>query len=242
MGAVPRWMTLALTLADADEVWLEGFARGLFDAAASAGVALVGGDTTRGEQLVVSVQVLGDVEADKSLRRSGARAGDAVFISGRPGDAAAGLELLQADAAAKGALTEQFRRPQPRLRLGAALGGLATACIDVSDGFAGDLRKLLTASGVGAEVKLESVPIGPALAAYAEERALDFALQGGDDYELCFTAPASAVDAVLAAAARSDTLVTRIGAVTANPELVFTRHGEHVDVATTGYNHFGCEQ
>ncbi len=242
MGAVPRWMTLALTLADANPDWLEGFASGLFDAAASAGVALVGGDTTRGEQLVVSVQIMGEVTPGKALSRSGARVGDSVFVSGYPGDAAAGLEQLQSESAAEGALVERFCRPRPRLGLGAELADLATACIDVSDGLAGDLHKLLRASGVGAEVDLTAVPISAALSAFAPERSLDFALHGGDDYELCFTAPATRTDAVLAAAGRRDTLVTRIGAVTADPDLVFRRNGRRVDVDTTGYMHFGHEQ
>ena len=136
MGAVPRWMTLSLTLSAADPVWLDGFASGLFDAASPANVALVGGDTTRGTELVVSVQILGDVESGKALRRSGARVGDAIFVSGHPGEAAAGLAQLQADPAVSGVLVDRFCRPQPRLRLGRELIEFATACIDVSDGLA----------------------------------------------------------------------------------------------------------
>ena len=242
MGAVPRWMTLSLTLSAADPEWLERFASGLFAAALPADVALVGGDTTRGAELVVSVQILGDVESGHALRRDGARAGDAVFVSGHPGEAAAGLAQLQANPSATGVLVDRFCRPQPRLSLGQALVGLATACIDVSDGLAGDLHKLLTASGVGADVDLAAVPISAELADYAADQAPDLALRGGDDYELCFTAPAADADAVLAAAAKSDTLVSRIGVVTAGPGLSFHIDGQPVSVDTAGYRHFGSTE
>ena len=242
MGAVPRWMTLSLTLSAADPEWLEGFTSGLFAAALPADVALVGGDTTRGAELVVSVQILGDVESGHALRRDGARAGDAIFVSGHPGEAAAGLAQLQANPSATGVLVDRFCRPQPRLSLGQALVGLATACIDVSDGLAGDLHKLLTASGVGADVDLAAVPISAELADYAAHQALDLALRGGDDYELCFTAPAADADAVLAAAAKSDTLVSRIGVVTAGSGLSFHIDGQPVAVDTAGYRHFGSAE
>ncbi len=238
MGAVPRWMTLALTLTKADSAWLDSFARGVFDAAALGDVALIGGDTTGGDLIVITVQVTGEIAPGTALCRSGARSGDAVFVSGNPGDAAAGLAQIKADPAAQGTLVDQFRRPQPRLRLGMALVDLASACIDVSDGLAGDLHKLLTASGVGANVDLAAVPISAALSTYAGDDSLGFAMHGGDDYELCFTAPESATDAVLAAAAHSDTLVSRIGAVTTEPGLVFSRDGRPIPIDTTGYTHF----
>ena len=241
MGAVPRWMTLAVTLGDPDEHWLESFAQGLYDAATASGVSLVGGDTTQGEPAVVTVQVLGEVEHDAELTRSGAQPGDGVFVSGNPGDAAAGLALLMADTAASGALVERFCRPQPRLQLGRELSRFATACIDVSDGLAGDLQKLITASGVGAEVVLESLPVSDALTDFAGDDAREFALQGGDDYELCFSAPEVETDAVLAAAARCGTPVTRIGTVTAGNDLQFRRDGETVTVDTAGYTHFNPE-
>lgn len=241
MGAAPRWMTLALTLTTPDTHWLEGFARGLFDAAGEAGVVLVGGDTTGGAQVVVTVQITGDIGADLALRRSGARPGDAIFISGYPGDAAGGLAQLKADLSAHGALVDRFRRPQPRLQLGRELAGLATACIDVSDGLAGDLHKLLVASGVGASVDLCAVPISPALATFAQEDAMSFALHGGDDYELCFSASAECIDTVLETAARCATPVAHIGRVTAARGLSFLRDGEPMAVDTTGYAHFGRE-
>ena len=241
MGAVPRWMTLAVTLGDPDERWLENFAQGLYDAAAVAGVALVGGDTTQGGLAVVTVQIIGEVEPNAELSRTGAQPGDGVFVSGHPGDAAAGLAQLMADTGASGALVERFCRPQPRLQLGRELSSCATACIDVSDGLAGDLQKLVTASGVGAEVLLESVPVSDALKDFAGDDAQEFALQGGDDYELCFTAPESETRAVMAAGARCRTPVTRIGTVTAGNDLLFRRDGEPVSVDTAGYTHFSLE-
>jgi thiamine-monophosphate kinase len=197
MGATPAWATLALTLPTVDEDWLDGFAAG-FEALASAhGVALVGGDTTRGP-LTISVQALGYVEAGRALRRTGAKAGDLVYVTGWPGDAAAGLALQQgrlgSPATARGAnrsyLEERFRRPEPRVAFGRRLAGIASACVDVSDGLAFDLGRLARASGVGGVIRAAELPLSRALHAIAgEQRAREFALGGGDDYELLFTVP-----------------------------------------------------
>ena len=207
MGATPAWATLALTLPEADEDWLESFAAGFALLAGQHGVALVGGDTTRGP-LVLTVQLLGYVAPGTTLRRSGARPGDLVYVTGWPGDAAAGLALLEGrlsgSGAARAALEERFRRPEPRVAFGQRLKGVASACIDISDGLAGDLRRLAAASGVGAVVRAAELPLSRALHALAgPARARELSLGGGDDYELLFTVPPAARAALAGAAASS---------------------------------------
>ena len=158
MGATPRWMTLALTLVNAQPDWLERFAGGLHEAAAEWGVQLVGGDTTRGDNLVVSVQMTGDVEPGHAIHRSGARPGDTVFVTGNLGDAAAGLQQLSGDAR-DAYLVSRFSRPTARVQAGIALAGSASAAIDISDGLVADLSKMLEASGVGAEIDIDQLPL-----------------------------------------------------------------------------------
>ena len=193
MGATPAWATLALTLPAIDEDWLEGFVMGFAALASAHQVALVGGDTTRGP-LTITVQALGFLPSGTALRRSGARPGDLLYVTGWPGDAAAGLALiegrLEGQGANRGALEGKFRRPEPRVGFGSRLRGVASACIDVSDGLAQDLGRLVAASGVAATVRAAELPLSRALYALAgESRARDFALAGGDDYELLFTVP-----------------------------------------------------
>ena len=202
MGATPAWATLALTLPAADEEWLEGFVAGFAALATAHQVALVGGDTTRGP-LAVTVQALGHVPAGTALRRSGARAGDLVYVTGWPGDAAAGLALVEGRLAGQGAdrsaLERKFRRPEPRVAFGQRLRGVASACIDVSDGLVADLGRLSVASGIGATLRSQELPLSRALFALAgEQRARELALAGGDDYELLFTVPAAARQALAA--------------------------------------------
>jgi len=240
MGAEPAWMTLALTLPAPDADWLEGFAAGLWDLAERHGVALIGGDTTRGP-LTVSVQVLGHLPAGTRLLRGGARAGDRVFVSGTPGDAAAGLGLRTPDTDAERRLRTRFLRPEPRLGLGLALAGRASAAIaaiDVSDGLLADLAHICEASGVGAVIEEERLPLSAALLEVAgRERAAEFALTGGDDYELCFTLPPEVEADDLSA----DVPVTAIGVVTAEPGIRLRRHGRDVPLPAGGYRHFGNE-
>ena len=230
MGARPRWMTLALTLAGQDEPWVDAFAAGLYAAAAEHGVALVGGDTTSGPAVVVTVHLSGEVESGRALLRSGAQPGDGIFVTGTVGDAAAGLELIrQGDT--DNPLARRFLRPSARIAAGQALVGRAHAAIDLSDGLVGDLRKLLTASGVGGELDIGRVPLSAdILARFDDEHRIAFALTGGDDYELCFTASPEAVSDL------AD--ITRIGTVTAGPDLVCRRNGDVVDVDDSGYRHF----
>ncbi len=195
MGATPRWALLSLTLPRVEEAWLAGFARGFGALARAHGVALVGGDTTRGP-MTIGVQVLGTVPAGEGLRRSGGRPGDALFVTGTPGDAAAGLGLIMAASGAPDApadaleaLRQRFLFPTPRIAEGEALRGLASACIDISDGLVGDLGKLAAASGCAAVLDLDALPRSAALAAVTPEAALRSMLDGGDDYELLLAVP-----------------------------------------------------
>ena len=183
MGGRPLWMTLALTLPGSDEAWLGAFARGLHEAASEHGVVLVGGDMTRGESVVASVQITGDVAAGEAVLRSGAQPGDTVYVTGTFGDAAAGLALLQSGKPDE-RLSGRYLRPSARVDFGSALHDFATAAIDVSDGLVGDLRKLLDASAVGADINVSAVPLSPELrAAFDASAQRNFALTGGDDYE-----------------------------------------------------------
>jgi thiamine-monophosphate kinase len=230
MGARPRWMTLALTIPEADERWLEGFSAGLAEAAGD--VALVGGDTTRGNEVVVSVQIIGDVEAGRALLRSGARAGDTVFVTGTLGDAAGGLELISSGRS-DAFLSLRYLRPCAHVRFGQSLVGRASAAIDVSDGLVADLGKLLAASGVGAEIDVERVPVSDALKAHFDERdRRRLALSGGDDYELVFTGRREDIPD------SSDVRVTAIGTIVAGDSLTCRERGNVVDCGDGGYDHF----
>ncbi len=230
MGARPTWMTLALTLPTVDEAWLQGFSTGLFAAAEEYKVRLVGGDTTRGDTLVISVAATGEVLRGAAISRCGANDGDAVFVTGTLGDAAAGLSLLQSDEH-DSFLEQRFLRPTARVAVGTALAGCATAMIDISDGFAGDLAKLLRASDVGASIEIDSLPLSAALRdRFDTDQRYDFALRGGDDYELCFTAKESAV--------RHLDGITKVGAITAKRDMTLTLNGNVVPLVDSGYRHF----
>lgn len=238
MGAEPAWALITLTLPRAEEAWLEGFARALDALANRTGTALVGGDTTSGP-LVATIAIAGLSPVGAALRRAGARPGDLVYVSGRPGEAAAGLGVLQGrlagPAGARETVAARFLWPEPRLELGRALRGLASACIDVSDGLAGDLAKLCTASRVGARVWAERLPVSAELVAVAGRDAVRLCLAGGDDYELLFTAPARLRPRIEALGGPG---VTVIGEIVA---------GQGVDVAglppgagdLSGFDHFG---
>jgi len=230
MGAHPRWMTLALSMPSKTEQWLADFASGLFEAAAEFDVALVGGDTTSGDAVVATVHVTGEVESGKALLRSGARVGDTIFVTGTLGDAAAGLELL-GRGERDSVLAHRFLRPTARIGTGQQLVGRANAAIDVSDGLVGDLKKLLDASRVGGELDIDRVPLSDALKAGFDvpQRTL-YALNGGDDYELCFTARPDRVEGI------AD--ITAIGKVTGEPGLTCRENGVIVDWDDSGYRHF----
>ena len=241
MGARPRWMTLALTLADSNSAWLDNFSRGLFTAADAHDLALVGGDTTRGGETVVSVQITGDVEAGMAMTRAGAKPGDAIYVSGTVGDAAAGLSILQSglpNSDDVDYLLDRFKRPQARVNVGAALFSIAHAAIDLSDGLYTDLEKLLTASSVAGTLEVDDLPLSSQLGNLMEkEDALRFALGGGDDYELCFTASGTD-DRIDELAETCGVAITRVGTVAGGGGLTCTRNGAAFDYQDAGYRHF----
>jgi thiamine-monophosphate kinase len=244
MGAQPAWALLALALPSADETWLAQFSDGLDALARRHEVALVGGDTTGGK-LCVTVQVLGFVPRGAALTRSGAQAGDAVFVSGTPGDSAAGLMLEQsrltvADAAQAQWLLDRFRYPTPRVALGIALRGLASACIDVSDGLLGDCGRLARASGCGVVLDYEALPVSePLRAAVGADRARQLALTGGEDYELCFTVPAGKLKDFTARCPADEFGWSRIGTLTVQPGAVVQSGATVMQVSHQGFDHFG---
>lgn len=237
MGADPAWALLALTLPAADEAWLAEFMAGFEALAAAHAVDLVGGDTTHGP-LAMTVTVIGQVPAGAALRRAGARVGDGVYVSGTVGGAGAALAQLESRAVLPGAALGEARRrldwPQPRVALGCALRGVASAAIDVSDGLAADLGHILEASGVGAVLELAAVPLGPGVPDTLAGR-LD-AVGAGDDYELVFTA--AQPDAVARVAQAAGCAVHRIGTIEARPGLrVCAPDGSIVALPRSGYQH-----
>lgn len=193
MGAAPRWATLAISLPQADEHWLERFSAGFFTLANQFKVDLVGGDTTRGP-LNLCVTIFGEVEAASALRRSGAQVGDEIWVSGALGDAALALAHLQGRIVLSdedfGVVASALHQPQPRVALGLALQGIAHSAIDVSDGLLADLGHILDASQVAAELDYSALPVSATLRRYPQ-LTQQCVLAGGDDYELCFTAPAT---------------------------------------------------
>lgn len=247
MGAEPRWFTLSLCMPRVEEAWLAEFAAGLNDVAAQFNTQLVGGDTVKGP-LNISVQILGCVEAERWLARSGAQPGDVIFVSGVPGEAAAGLKLLldpatvqdlQLDAHCRH-LTQRFLRPTPRVPLGRALRKHASAAMDISDGLLTDLTKLCAASHCGAEVELTRLPPSAAMhALFDAPRIEQFALAGGDDYELLFTVHPDDLLFVEAAFAQCRVRCTPIGRILPGNEVRCTRNGQSVVVDAGGYDHFG---
>jgi thiamine-monophosphate kinase len=223
-----------------DTDWLDSFSNGLFALADRYNVALVGGDTVRGP-LSITVQVMGLIETDAWLTRSGAKVGDAIFVSGVPGEAAAGLAVLQrslAKSAATEHLTKRFLWPEPRVQLGRSLKSIATSAIDVSDGLLADLAHIGEMSGCGAQIDLELLPQSQQmLSLFTSAECEQQALSGGDDYELLFTVPSERVGA-LAAAIAGSVECTRIGRVVAGSGVTCHRAGREVQVAQRGYDHF----
>lgn len=244
MGAAPRAFTLALSLPAAAAAWLDAFSQGLFELADAFDCELVGGDTTKGP-LTINITVFGEVAPGHALRRDAAQAGDDIWVSGTLGDArlalAGYLDEYALDAAALARAGLRMHVPSPRVTLGRALsaGPLAHAAIDISDGLVGDLGHILAASKAGATVDADALPAGPVLARQPQDLRRRFCAAGGDDYELCFTAPPANRAAVLAAAAQAGTPVTRVGTVEAAPGLRFTDgEGRPLALELAGFDHF----
>lgn len=247
MGARPLGFTLALSLPEADDAWLGAFARGLFALADQHGCPLVGGDTTRGP-LNICITVMGEVKPGLALRRDAAQVGHDLYLSGRTGEARLALELMRGTPwavqatplSALARLRARLERPEPRLALGQALSGVATAALDLSDGLCGDLGHILRASQVGADICLPDMTVAPDLQCLPVEHQLTCLLNGGDDYELLFTAHPLQRDAVRAAAEAADTPVQRIGRITPQPGLrLLGADGQALTLPTRSFDHFG---
>jgi len=237
-GATPRAFTLALALPEmneAREAWLESFSRGLFALADLHGCTLIGGDTTKGP-LNICITVFGEVPTCKALLRSGAQVGDDIYVSGTDidhvGQARLALEILRgnikADAAALDSVRHRLERPTPRVNLGVALRGVATSCIDISDGLLGDLGHILEASSVGASVQTAWI-----------KGSMEFALSGGDDYELLFTAPPSQRDTLQALSGKAGASAICIGTIETEHGLrLLNEHGAALANTFTSFDHF----
>ncbi len=243
MGATPAWFTLALTLPNIDREWLTGFCQGLFELAVLHNIQLVGGDTTRGE-LTISIQVHGVVPQGQYLTRGGARPGDLIFVTGWLGGAALALRLLQDSKVGTGPLQEaccrKLNRPTPRLEAGVALLNLATSAIDISDGLVADLGHVLRRSDVGAVLEIDQLPLIPGMdVVVGEDCAWELALSGGDDYELCFTVPASKAHLAMLRLNQRAIGCTRIGRIVAEPGLrTVRRDGTLFPLRNAGFQHF----
>ncbi len=245
MGAEPAWATLALTLPGIDDSWLRGFSEGFFSLARQYGVTLVGGDTTRGPLMTITLQVHGLVPKGQELRRDGASCGDLIYVTGSLGDAALALQILRGEISAGQPhatwLRRQLDRPVPRVMQGIALRRLASAAIDISDGLLADLRHLLRASSVGARLELDFVPLSEHYLACTG--ALDDryrpALSGGDDYELCFTVPAQKKGELEQLFAQRNWPLSAIGSIEQVPGLrCFYPDGRHYHCDSEGFDHF----
>ena len=244
-GAEPIAFTLALSMPRVDEAFLEGFARGMFALADEQGIELVGGDTTAGP-LNICITVFGAVPTGQALLRSGARAGDELWVSGSLGDARLALEVFRGNVALAGeafdAVRERMERPNPRIALGQALRGVATSAIDLSDGLVGDLGHVLARSGVGAMIDADALPRSAVLAAMPRALQHECLLAGGDDYELLFSAPPSAASEVLAAARGAGLAVTRIGRIEAASGLrIVDGRGAPLVQRFMAFDHFRTE-
>ncbi len=243
MGATPAWATLALTLPEVDRKWLEEFSAGLLDLADAHGVTLVGGDTTRGP-LTVSVQLLGHLPRGTAMRRSGARAGDLLAVTGTLGDSGAGLKfagaapILDARAALR-AFVERFDYPVPRVDFGLAARGIASAAMDLSDGLAGDLPKMAHASGLAATVFVERLPLSDSMRSEIPlQQAREWALGAGDDYELLLAVPPARHAELAAAADQLNLTLTIIGEFRAGSGVTWLLDGRDYAPGVRGWDHF----
>jgi thiamine-monophosphate kinase len=238
MGAEPAWFFLAITMPAQDLGWWDDFTAGLLEVASQAGIQLAGGDTTRGP-LSVTITAMGLTTEGKALRREGARPGDLVVVSGQPGLAAFALHEKLAGREAPTLAQQALLRPEPRLLLGRALRGLASACVDVSDGLAADLGHILKASHCGAELRLQNLPTPPALASLTNKDRWKLQLAGGDDYELCFTLPPQHEALLPGLQAQSGVALQVIGSIVEGSGMKLVQEaGQEFALDRFGYEHF----
>lgn len=244
MGAEPAWILLALTLPTVDKAWLSQFAQGFFSLMERFQCQLVGGDITRGP-LSINVQALGWIPTGKALLRSGAQAGDRIYVTGTLGDAGLALAYLQNNVSSVikpeqlSFLLARFNRPEPRVSVGFALRNIASSAIDISDGLAADLGHILTASQVGGIIDVAKLPISEALFGLSPEKARQLALIAGDDYELCFTVPQARESALKKALETINCSYTAIGFITQESGLLFEdENGNPFLIERKGFTHF----
>lgn len=242
MGAEPLWFTLSLTIPSADQPWLDGFSRGLFQAANLYNCSLVGGDTTRGP-LSITIQVMGAADLDNALLRGNARQGDTVYVTGYLGDGAAAVAVikneLRVGKAAFNYFMARYYRPVPKLAEGNMLKGIASAAIDVSDGFMADLGHICRASGVGAVIDLEQIPVSEALSKLASpEQVVKWSLSGGDDYQLCFTVSPAQALRVNELIKQNKLAARAVGEIVRGEGVTCMHKGKILAVNKTGYQHF----
>jgi len=243
MGALPKWATLAIALPQADEAWIDKFAHGFFACAEKYQVDLIGGDTTRGP-LTISVQIMGEVPSGKALKRSGAKVGDEIWVSGTLGDAALALAVLQgAYALPQDQLAlclPALHTPLPKVELGLALRQIAHSAIDISDGLLADLGHILECSKVGAEIRLQDLPRSFVVSNHFDDKQVQkMVLSGGDDYELCFTAPEEKHGEIVNLSKQLALPLSCIGRITGNSGLIVrAENGDPIHFKETGFDHF----
>ena len=238
MGATPAWFNLCLTMPSADESWVDSFSQGLAAQAKYCAISLAGGDTTKGP-LSISIHAMGWVPIGQAITRSGAQIGDVIMVSGSLGDSAAGLQIMQHQRDAVDALSQRFWNPTPRIALGQWLRSKATACLDVSDGLVQDLGHILTASGCGADLQLQDLPLSTELQTYATlSQAHNYALNGGEDFELCFTLPPLLLSQAQAYSQLQKLPLTAIGCVSAELGCRIWNGDKGLFTPPQGYQHF----
>ena len=244
MGADPAWLTLALTLPSVDEAWLAAFSDSLFEQLNYYDMQLIGGDTTRGP-LSMTLGIHGYVPLGRAIKRSGAKPGDWIYVTGTPGDSAAGLAILQkrlsvADSDDAAYLVRRHLRPTPRILQGQAMRDRASAAIDLSDGLISDLGHILKASQCGARIDLDAIPLSEPMRRHVDsDQALRWALGGGEDYELCFTVPELNRGALEMALSQHGVPCTCVGQISGEIDgLQLTRAGKPVNFEVKGYDHF----
>lgn len=238
MGATPAWFNLCLTMPNANTPWIDSFSQGLAAQAKACGISLAGGDTTRGP-LSISIHAMGYVPVGQAMTRSGAQVGDVIMVSGSLGDSAAGLHIMQHNRDAIDPLSQRFWNPTPRLHLAHWLRGKATACLDISDGLVQDLGHILTSSGCGAELNLLDLPLSTALRAHTTlNQAQDYALNGGEDFELCFTLPLGFVEEAHAYSQSQNLPLTAVGHISGKLGCRIWRGDKDPYTAPQGYQHF----
>ena len=237
MGATPAWFNLCLTLPSANAAWVSCFSDGLATQAQACAISLAGGDTTRGP-LTISIHAMGLVPVGEAITRSGAQIGDVIMVSGSLGDSAAGLQIIQQGDTSH-PLSKRYWNPTPRIKLGQWLRHKASACLDVSDGLIQDLGHILSASGCGADIQLQDLPLSAALLAHVSpSQARDYALNGGEDFELCFTLPVHLIAPAQAFAQSQDLPLTAIGRTSAELGCRVWHGDEGPFTPPQGYQHF----